>query len=77
MAEKKSEAVKETKKPEMVKIKLPRPENGESDTQFVGVNGKAYLIEKGKEVEVPLAVYEVLKQSEAAKDNSFDYLEKL
>ena len=30
---------------------------------FVGVNGRSYLIERGKEVELPKSVYEVIMNS--------------
>ena len=30
---------------------------------FVGVNGRSYLIKRGKEVEIPKSVYEVIMNS--------------
>ena len=66
---------KETKE-KTVKITLPLPPIGEAKTQFVGVNGKTYLLEKGVEVEVPISVAEVLENSEAMKKEARDRIEK-
>lgn len=57
---------------ERVKVKLPRPRGGEEKYQFVGVNGIGYLIERGKEVEVPRSVAEIIERSEAVADENFD-----
>lgn len=57
---------------ERVKVKLPRPRAGEDKHQFVGVNGIGYLIERGKEVEVPRSVAEVLERSEAVADENYE-----
>lgn len=65
------------KKEKMVTIKLPRPAKGESESQFVGLNGKRYLIKKGVEVEVPEAVAEILLNSEKAEEDAFIYSEKV
>ena len=42
-------------------IHLPRAPGSEAREEFVAVNGKAYLIKKGQDVDVPECVYEVLK----------------
>lgn len=57
---------------ERVLIKLPRPRGNEEKHQFVGVNGIGYLIERGKEVEVPRSVAEVLERSEEVADENFE-----
>lgn len=46
-----------------VKIKLPRIPGQNEDVQVI-VNGKAYLIQRGEEVEVPIAVKEILDEQE-------------
>ena len=50
-------------KPKMVTIKLPLTRK-EQDDVFVAVNGKSFLITRGKEVEVPEYVAKVLKNKE-------------
>jgi len=52
-----------TKKEETVKFTLFRDDDRYKAPLFVGVNGKSYLIERGKEVELPRSVYEVIKNS--------------
>ena len=42
----------------------PSTAGGEQETRLVSVNGKDYFVPKGREVEVPLPVYEVLANSE-------------
>lgn len=50
---------------EMVKIKIPRdPVNKGNDSLFVAINGRKFLIQRGKTVEVPRAVAEVIAHSE-------------
>ena len=58
-----------------VRIQLPRAGKDEEKIVFVGVNGKGYAIERGKEVEVPLSVAEVLRNSEAFQDKLEAFLE--
>lgn len=53
----------ETKKEEMVKFNLFWDGDRYKAPLFVGVNGKSYLIERGKEVEIPRSVYEVIMNS--------------
>lgn len=50
-------------KPATTKIKLYKDGHEYSDDVFVAVNGETYLIKRGVEVEVPLAVAEVLENS--------------
>ena len=52
-----------TKKEEMVKFTLFWDGDRYKAPLFVGVNGKSYLIERGKEVEIPRSVYEVIMNS--------------
>lgn len=46
-----------------VKIRLPLTRELKDDV-FVGINGKTWLIQRGKEVEVPVEVKEVLEHQE-------------
>lgn len=52
-----------TKKEETVKFTLFRDDDRYKGPLFVGVNGRSYLIARGKEVEIPKSVYEVIKNS--------------
>lgn len=51
------------KKEETVKFALFRDDDRYKAPLFVGVNGRSYLIERGKEVELPKSVYEVIMNS--------------
>lgn len=53
---------------ETVTVRLFKDNSKYKDPVFVGINGKNYLIERGKEVEVPRCVSEVLKNSLAQDD---------
>lgn len=55
-----------------VKIKLPLTRT-EKDDVYVAVNGKAYLIKRGEEVEVPASVAEVLANREAMLEQAMAY----
>jgi len=60
-----------------VKIRIPKSTDGSGKYQFVGVNGKAYKIEKGVEVEVPELVAYVLELKFAGQDEADKYIERL
>lgn len=49
---------------EKVIVRLFKDNDKYADDLFVGVNGKAYLLQRGVDVEVPKSVAEVLKNSE-------------
>lgn len=51
---------------EKVSIQIPRGA-GKDDTQFVCVNGRTFLVPKGRTVQVPLPVAEVLENADYAK----------
>ena len=68
MAEKKEE-VKE------VEIKLPRAEKGENNFITASLNGKVYQIKRGIPVTVPVALAEIIKHSQEAKDAAIDYID--
>ena len=46
--------------------KLP----GEGPTKFVGLNGKAWSIPRGKKVQVPKPIADILKTSDAALEEA-------
>ena len=69
----KSEAKTEAKT--TVTVHLPRAPRGEQNFQFVGVNGKAYKIMRGVDVEVPPEVAEVLENAEKARAEADAYLD--
>lgn len=62
MAEKK--AAVQAEKPKTEIIHLFKDNGRYSGARFVSVNGEAYLIQRGVDVEVPAAVAEVLRHSE-------------
>lgn len=49
---------------ETVVIKLPAPNPGEPKSQYVALNGNAYIIRKGVEVEVPRCIAKLLMKAE-------------
>lgn len=52
-----------------VKIRLPLREGaGKNQTEFFSVNGKNYTIERGKTVEVPASVAEVIENGGLAEE---------
>lgn len=66
---------KKKKDEPMVTIKLPRdPQKGD---RIVSVNGKAWMIQRGVNVQVPLSVYEVIENSDRQDDLSLLYQEQL
>lgn len=68
-----------TKKPEtgekMVRVTLPIINEHDME-QYVGINGRSWLIRRGEEVEVPECVAEVLKLSENQKREAYRYQQK-
>ena len=60
-----------------VAVYLDRATGGEENYVRVGVNGKMYQVPCGKEVEVPLPVYEILMRQQAARDALMDVQESL
>lgn len=72
MSEVTSKAVKE----KLVKIKLPRAAHGEDNFMMVSLNGKGYKIQRGKEVEVPEGIAEIIQDSLDARDKADDFIEE-
>lgn len=67
MAEVKEKANEKTAKGKTVKIRLPKTKEL-SDDVFVSVNDRTWLIERGKTVDVPECVAEVLQHQEEMMD---------
>jgi hypothetical protein len=61
-----------------VTVTLPRL-SGQNAIQeeFFSVNGKNYIIERGKEVEVPEEVAEVIRNADKAKEYAMNYVDGL
>lgn len=74
--EKRMQETMEAAKAEKETIRLPITGNGDDDV-FVSVNGYKYLIQRGKEVEVPRFVAEVLKNSENQKAATYRMMEEM
>ena len=71
MADKAPKNIEETTE-KMVKIKIPRDRNNDSDV-FVSVNMRTWQIQRGVEVEVPECVAEVLQHREDMLDVAYRY----
>lgn len=52
-------------------IFLERGQATEEQSQFVCVNGRTFQVPKGKIVQVPLPVYEVLENSRRMREEAF------
>lgn len=52
-------------------IFLERGQMTEEQSQFVCVNGRTFQVPKGKPVQVPLPVYEVLENSRQMREEAF------
>ena len=61
----------------MVKIKLFKDNGQYKDDVFVAVNGRAFQIMRGVEVEVPDYVEEVLRHSETQDARTAELMERL
>ena len=54
---------------------LFRSEKGENNFITASLNGKVYQIKRGIPVTVPVALAEIIKHSEEAKDAAIDYID--
>lgn len=52
-------------------IFLHRGQENEEQSRFVAVNGRTFMVPKGKDVQVPLPVYEVLMNARMAEEEAF------
>ena len=58
-------------------IFLPRASETEQQFEFVCINGKSYQVPRGKPVEVPLAVAEVLEHAQMQETELFDRIRQM
>ena len=58
-------------------ITLPRPGVTEKRMLFVRVNDRTFSLPKGKSIEVPYPVYEVLRRAIKAEEATADYLREI
>lgn len=62
----------EAPKEKYVRIRLPLTREQKEDV-YVGLNGVGYLIQRGKEVDVPAGVAEILQRSEEMLAQALEY----
>lgn len=62
----------EPKEEKKVLIRIPRTSKDQPDV-YVSVNERSWLIQPGKEVEVPECVAEVLRHKEEALERAYEY----
>lgn len=62
----------EEPKEKYVRIRLPLTREQKEDV-YVGLNGVGYLIQRGKEVDVPAGVAEILQRSEEMLAQALEY----
>lgn len=72
---KKTKAAAEVADPwkEMRTVRLRRAVGTEPKSVYVAVNGRAYNVPRGKSVEVPMPIYDVLMRQEEAMEALDDY----
>lgn len=69
-----TKAVKPTKPTKkLVAVRIPRDPVNKTDSVFVGINFKNYILKRGTTVEVPEEVAEVLFNAELAEDAADAY----
>ena len=64
-------------KAETKTVFLPRASETEQQFEFVCINGKAYQVPRGKPVEVPLAVAEVLEHTQMQETELFERVHEM
>lgn len=64
-------------KAETKTVFLPRASETEQQFEFVCVNGKAYQVPRGKPVEVPTAVAEVLEHAQMQETDLFERIHQM
>ena len=55
---------------ELVNVFIPKQSRNDTE-RFVAVNGRTFMVPKGKDVKVPLPVYEVLMNARMAEEEAF------
>lgn len=73
MAETKTTNTKQT--PKMVTIRLPRIKD--RPTEFVSINMRTWMVERGKEVEVPKCVAAQIRDQEKMLESMYEYEESV
>lgn len=58
---------------QMVQVYLAPAQKGENNAEFVGLNGKGFLVPRGRPTYVPTAVYDILRRSFDARVYSEAY----
>lgn len=80
MADKNKETVEETKRapePErMVRVIIPKVKGDDSD-EYISVNNRTWLIQRGKEIELPWSAYRQLKHKYHMEEVSEAYKAKV
>ena len=72
-----AETTKQTTK-KKVTVRLPRhPGQNARQEEFISVNGKNYLIQRGETVEIPEEVAEVIRNAELAEEYAMRYVDGL
>lgn len=61
---------------EMITDIIPYAPAGEQQNMYVGMNGKTYNIPRGKSVELPMPVWEIIKRALAAERKVEEELRK-
>lgn len=61
----------------MVRIRLFKDNDRYKDDLFVAINGRAFQIKRGIEVEVPEAVWEIIKRSEESDRKTAEMIDNL
>lgn len=80
MATQKKEEVKAPAIPwenQKVRVTLFKDNGKYKDDETVAVNGKVFRIQRGKEVEIPMYVWQVLKQSMAQDVETANMIQQL
>ena len=68
---------KKTNEPKMVAVRIPKDPMDQRNYITVGINGVTYKIMRGKTVEVPENVAEMLQFAEGMSDEADEYKETL
>lgn len=66
-----------TKAETRVEVSIPRGAEREDPNLYVGINGRSYLLPKGRKSSVPRAVAEEIARSERARDRLDETMDAL
>lgn len=62
---------------ELVTVRVPRLAGSTRQDLFVGVNGRTWLIQRGRDVQVPRFVAEVIEQSISQREKVDDMIDRM